>query len=68
MAEDALPVCLDEARAAHEALAWARNGDLLVLPVHEPAALDAVVALLDALQASGWRAGDPLSPIPEADA
>lgn len=68
MAEDALPVCLDEARAAHEALAWARNGDLLVLPVHEPAARDAVVALLDALQASGWRAGDPLSPIPEADA
>ncbi len=68
MAEDALPVCLDEARAAHEALAWARNGDLLVLPVHEPAARDAVVALLDALQVSGWRAGDPLPPVPEADA
>ena len=25
-------------------------------------------ALLDRLQAEGWRAGDPLPPIPEADA
>ena len=58
--ETALPVCLDEARAAREALAWAQPGDLLVLPVHEPARREAVVALLDRLQAVGWRAGDPL--------
>ena len=56
-----LPVCLDEARAAREALAWARPGDLLVLPVHEPARREAVVALLDRLQAEGWHAGDPLA-------
>jgi UDP-N-acetylmuramyl tripeptide synthase len=60
MAEDALPVCLDEAQAAREALAWARAGDLLVLPVHEPARRDEVVALLDALQAAGWKAGQAL--------
>lgn len=60
---DALPVCLDEALAARLALAWARDGDLLVLPVHEPARRDEVVALLDRLQADHWRAGDPL---PEA--
>jgi hypothetical protein len=68
MAEDALPVCLDEAQAAREALAWARPGDLLVLPIHEPARRDVAVALLDALQSSGWRAGEPLPAIPEANA
>nr|WP_284698616.1 Mur ligase family protein [Thermomonas mangrovi] len=60
MDEADLPVCLDEAEAARQALAWARAGDLLVLPVHEPARRDVVVGLLDALQAGGWRAGQPL--------
>lgn len=60
MSGDALPVCLDEAEATRQALAWAQAGDLLVLPVHEPARRDVVVALLDALQASGWRAGQRL--------
>ena len=67
MDDAALPVCLDEARAVREALAWARAGDLLVLPVHEPSARDAAVALLDALQGSGWRAGEPLPAITEPD-
>lgn len=58
-----LPVCLDEAQAARQALAWAQPGDLLVLPIHEPARRDDVVALLDRLQGEGWRAGQPL---PEA--
>jgi UDP-N-acetylmuramyl tripeptide synthase len=57
---DALPVCLDEAQAAREALQWARAGDLLVLPIHEPGRRDVVVALLDQLQATGWKAGEPL--------
>jgi UDP-N-acetylmuramyl tripeptide synthase len=57
---DALPVCLDEGLAAREALQWARPGDLLVLPIHEPAQRDAVVALLDRLRDDGWRAGRPL--------
>jgi len=61
---DALPVCLDESRAAREALEWARPGDLLVLPIHEPAHRDTVVALLDRLRADGWHAGQP---VPEAD-
>ena len=60
MGEAALPVCLDEAQAARQALAWARPGDLLVLPVHEPSRRDMVVSLLDRLQASGWQAGQPL--------
>ena len=58
--ESALAVCLEEARAAREALAWARAGDVLVLPIHEPAARDQVVALLDRLQATHWRAGSAL--------
>ena len=60
MAEDDLPVCLDEAQAAREALSWARTGDLLVLPIHEPVRRDAVVALLDRLQADAWQPGRPL--------
>ncbi len=56
----ALPVCLDEEEAAREALRWARRGDVLVLPIHEPLARDAVVALLNRLRDAGWRAGDAL--------
>ena len=56
----ALVVCLEEARAARDALAWAQPGDVLVLPIHEPAARDDVVALLDRLQAGHWRAGTAL--------
>ncbi|MCW5579341.1 MAG: Mur ligase [Dokdonella sp.] len=67
---DALPVCLDEAQAAREALAWARPGDLLLLPVHEPSKREVVVALLDRLQAEGWRPGKvlptaPANPMPQ---
>ena len=53
-----LVMCLEETRAAREALAWARAGDVLVLPIHEPLARDEVVALLDRLQAQGWLAGE----------
>jgi UDP-N-acetylmuramyl tripeptide synthase len=60
-AED-LPICLDEALATRLALEWARAGDLLLLPVHEPERRDVVVELLDRLQAGGWRAGAPLPP------
>ena len=57
---EALPVCLDEAEAAREALQWAQPGDLLLLPIHEPNKREQVVALLDQLQASGWQPGTPL--------
>jgi len=60
LSADALPVCLDETQASREALQWARAGDVLVLPVHEPERRDEVVALLDRLRDEGWRAGQPL--------
>ena len=60
LAESALVVCLEETRAARDALAWAQPGDLLVLPIHDPAARDDVVALLDRLQATQWVAGTAL--------
>lgn len=60
MPESALPVRLREADAAREALAWARTGDVLVLPVHSLDAKTEVAGLLDALQASDWRPGQPL--------
>jgi UDP-N-acetylmuramyl tripeptide synthase len=47
----------DESDAVRDALAWARAGDLLVLPLHEARA--ALVAWLRALDAAGWRAGSP---------
>ncbi|HEY5613744.1 MAG TPA: Mur ligase family protein [Lysobacter sp.] len=57
---DALVVCLEETRAARDALAWARPGDVLVLPIHDPDARDDVVALLDRLQVAQWRAATAL--------
>jgi UDP-N-acetylmuramyl tripeptide synthase len=47
-----------ELHAVKEALAWAREGDLLLLLCHSerPAAL----ALLQELTEKGWRPGDPL--------
>lgn len=58
--ESALVVCLEETRAARDALSWAQSGDVLVLPIHDPAARDDVVALLDQLQAAQWRAATAL--------
>jgi UDP-N-acetylmuramyl tripeptide synthase len=49
-----------ELQAVRTALAAAKAGDTLVLPVHADAARVAVRALLDGLQASGWRAGNAL--------
>ena len=60
MQEQALPVRLREAEAAREALAWARAGDVLVLPVHSLDAKTQVAGLLDALRAQGWQPGQAL--------
>ena len=57
---DAIRTCLDEVEAARVPLAWARDGDLLVLPIHEMEAREQVTALLDQMAAAGWRAGDAL--------
>jgi UDP-N-acetylmuramyl tripeptide synthase len=66
-AGDALDLRLREADAAYALLAWARDGDMLVLPVHALSARDTVVAWLDRLAAAGWRPGAPL-PHPFSDA
>jgi len=47
-----------EMDAVRAALAWAREGDLLLLTTH--ADRDAVIALLRHLEASGWRPGAAL--------
>jgi UDP-N-acetylmuramyl tripeptide synthase len=47
-----------EIEGVRDALRWARPGDLLVLPTH--AARDEVLALIETLARSDWRAGDPL--------
>ena len=59
---DAITTCLDEVEAARVPLAWARDGDLLVLPIHEMEAREQVTALLDQMAAVGWRTGDALPP------
>lgn len=45
-----------EVAAVRDALAWARDGDLLLLTVHQDRPL--VLALIERLRASGWHAGD----------
>jgi cyanophycin synthetase len=56
----ALVECLDEIDAVRGLLDWARDGDMLVLPTHGTQARQAVVALLDQLQATHWIAGSDL--------
>ena len=51
-----------EIEAVRAILAWAQDGDVLVLPVHERKARADVCALLDRLEAQGWRPGSPLPP------
>jgi len=62
----ALSIHLREILAVRALLEWAQTDDVLVLPVHTPAAKAAAIALLDALQAGGWRCGDPLPAEPAA--
>jgi len=52
--------CLDEVDAVRGLLAWARDGDVLVLPTHGTQARQTVIGLLDGLQLAGWKAGVPL--------
>ena len=59
----AIRPCLREQDAARELLAWAADGDTLVLPLHGYVAREEVAALLDRLQAAGWQPGLPLPPV-----
>ncbi len=65
LGENALVIELDETDAARRLLAWARAGDLVVAPIFDAAPRARLQALLDAMQASGWQAGDPLPPSDE---
>jgi UDP-N-acetylmuramyl tripeptide synthase len=67
VAADAVETRLDEVEAARRPLQWARDGDLVVLPVHELDARAKVVALLDTLRSQDWRPGMPLPPLPPQD-
>lgn len=56
--EDQLDLATGELQAARQALAWARDGDLLLLTVH--ADRDSVLRFLQGLAAEHWTAGQPL--------
>jgi UDP-N-acetylmuramyl tripeptide synthase len=55
MPQAALAVCMSELAAVRYALAWARPGDVLALPVHASAARAAVLELLGADSPEGGR-------------
>jgi len=52
----------DEDSAVQLALAWARAGDVLVLPLHSRDGRGHALALIERLRREGWRAGRPLPP------
>ncbi|WP_101925628.1 MULTISPECIES: Mur ligase family protein [Luteimonas] len=62
MGEHDAVIELDEVDAARHLLAWARAGDLVVAPIFDAAPRARLQVLLDAMQAAGWQAGDPLPP------
>ncbi|HEX7915979.1 Mur ligase family protein [Rudaea sp.] len=57
VADNALIVASEELDAARAALEWARDGDLLILPIHDKLGRAAVIALLDKLAAADWKPG-----------
>jgi cyanophycin synthetase len=57
-APESVTIAGTELEGIREALAWARPGDLLILLAHTQR--DEVLALLDRLRETGWRAGEPL--------
>lgn len=57
----------DEVEAACRALAWARPGDLVVLPTFDRDKRERIEAMLATMAASGWRAGDALPPLHAVD-
>jgi UDP-N-acetylmuramyl tripeptide synthase len=50
----------DELSAARTALAWARPGDVLALPLHSRTGRTEVLALLDRMRQQAWTAGKTL--------
>jgi cyanophycin synthetase len=64
---DRVAIELDEAEAMRRALATARAGDLVVLPVFDRAVRERVEAMLATMAARDWRAGEALPPLPPPD-
>ncbi|WP_249352544.1 MULTISPECIES: DUF559 domain-containing protein [unclassified Rudaea] len=60
IAASAILACREEIEAARIVLEWARDGDLLVLPIHDKQGRADVVALLDQLAATDWKPGHAL--------
>jgi cyanophycin synthetase len=63
--ESQIEICLDEVLAVRKMLAWAKEGDVLALPVHGLNERYLVQNLLDAMQTMQWQAGQPLPEMPE---
>lgn len=57
-APESVTITGTELEAIRDALVWAQPGDLLLLLAHSQR--NEVLALLDRLRESGWRAGEPL--------
>ncbi len=60
VSEASIADAADEDRAVRQALAWARAGDVLVLPLHSREGRSSALALIDRLRREGWTAGRPL--------
>ena len=60
VAEGTIADASDEDRAVRLALAWARAGDVLVLPLHSKEGRNHALALIERLRREGWQAGRPL--------
>lgn len=60
MLETQIETLLDEAQAALRLLDWARQGDVIALPVHGTRARKIVSGWLDALEADHWQPGDAM--------
>jgi cyanophycin synthetase len=50
----------DEVNASRRLLEWAQPNDILIMPIHQQSARAELVALLDQLQGTNWRAGSVL--------
>jgi len=57
LADSAIREQADELAATRTALAWARAGDVLVLPLHSATGRADVLALLERMRRTGWTAG-----------
>ncbi len=60
VADAAIAAAPDEDRAVRQVLAWARAGDVLVLPLHSKEGRSSALGLIERLRRQGWTAGRPL--------